>query len=223
SMGNLFISAMVGVTGSFESGLEESSRVLAVRGRVVPSTLEAVVLAADIDIGEETPIRVYGESQIPQAKGRILRVLLEPSDPRAYPGALQAILSADLIVVGPGSLYTSILPNLLVPEITRALQASRAPKLYICNVATQPGETEHYTAEHHLKALEVHLGRDLFDTIVLNIGQPRRELPESVEWVKPEIQSRQALQVVKADLMCEDNPWRHDPDKLAATVMDILS
>ncbi|MFP4343416.1 MAG: uridine diphosphate-N-acetylglucosamine-binding protein YvcK [Anaerolineales bacterium] len=222
SFGNLFISAMSGVTGSFEAALAESSRVLAVRGEVVPSSLEPVVLGADVQVGDETPQRVYGESQIPRAGGRVLRVLLEPSGPRAYPGAIQAILKADLIAVGPGSLYTSILPNLLVPEIVEAIRASRALKVYICNVATQRGETDGYAAEEHLQALETHVGPGIFTTVVVNEPVDRVELPAGVSWVPPALEPRAGLEILKGDLVGEEVPWQHHDQKLAATIMSLL-
>ncbi|HEY89747.1 MAG TPA: YvcK family protein, partial [Thermoflexia bacterium] len=161
SFGNLFISAMSGVTGSFEDALAKSSQMLAVQGRVVPSTLEAIMLAADIQKTTGSITRVRGESQVSQTKGAILRALLEPSSPPAYPGAIQAILNAEMIIMGPGSLYTSILPNLLVPEIIKAIRASQALKVYICNLATQLGETDDYTAARHLEVLTAHLGPNL--------------------------------------------------------------
>ena len=222
SMGNLFISAMSGVTGSFESALEESSRVLAVQGRILPSTLEVVTLGADVQVGKESPIRVYGESKIPQAGGHVVRLLLEPPDPQAYPKAVQAILAAELIIVGPGSLYTSILPNLLVPEIADALRASRAPKVYICNIATQAGETETYTVEDHLDALETHLGRGLFSIVVVNEHPAAILPPEGATWVEPELQSREGLRVVQSPLGNDVNPWQHDSEKLARIIMGLL-
>ena len=139
---------MAGITGSFESALRESSQVLAVQGRVLPSTLVAVTLCADVEKPDGAVVRVQGESGIPEARGRVLRVMLEPGTPPAYPGAIQAILAADLVVIGPGSLYTSILPNLLVAEIVEALQATAALKVYVCNVATQYGETEAIRRSH---------------------------------------------------------------------------
>jgi len=147
SFGNLFITALAEITGSFEAAVAESGRVLAVRGRVLPSTLHDVRLSADVRllhaVGE---VRVQGESQIPKSNGKVRHVWLEPNNPPAFPQAIQAILAADLIVIGPGSLYTSILPNLLVPDIAEAVRASRALKLFVCNVATERGETTGYTA-----------------------------------------------------------------------------
>jgi uncharacterized cofD-like protein len=146
SFGNLFITAMGEVTGSFEQALVESSRVLAIRGQVLPSTLSDVTLMADLREGAtDSTRRVAGESVIPEAEGAIERVFIQPEDAPAYPDAVKSILAADLIVIGPGSLFTSILPNLLVKGITGAIRASKALKVYVCNVATQHGETERYT------------------------------------------------------------------------------
>lgn len=224
SFGNLFISAMAGITGSFEAALMESSRVLAVQGQVLPSTLQTVTLCADIACEKETPVRVRGESEIPKQAGRILRVTLDPIAPSAYPGALQAILAAELIVIGPGSLYTSILPNLLVPGITEALRASPAPKAYVCNVATQSGETDKYTAQMHLEALEQHLGKDVIDIVLVNTKLPSKAAaPEHSSWVKPDIVTEGPQRAIYADLMSDALAGHHDPAKLAAELLAILA
>ncbi len=223
SFGNLFITAMAGVTGSFESALRESSEVLAVQGQVLPSTLETVMLCADIARKDNAPVRVCGESEIPKVDGRILRVTLDPADPSAYPGAIQAILAAELIVIGPGSLYTSVLPNILVPKIVLALEAAPAPKVYVCNVATQPGETDHYTAEAHLNALEQHMGKDVIDTVLVNSLVPRgKSFGDGVEWVKPDIAARGSQRVVYADLLDEIQAGHHDSQKLARELLAML-
>jgi len=222
SFGNLFIGAMAGITGSFESALKESSRVLAVQGRVLPSTLQAVTLCADIQHGQETPVRVRGESEIPERRGRILRVILEPAAPRAYPEAVRAILEADLVVIGPGSLYTSILPNLLVPEIAQALSAAHAAKAYVCNVATQRGETEGYTASNHIQALEQHLGRGVVTAAIINTDAPEMALSEGVAWVEPDLDASGDLLVIREALADSPVSWRHDSEKLAQVLMDLL-
>lgn len=223
NFGNLYISAMAGVTGSFEAALETSSQVLAVQGRVLPSTLEAVTLAADVQVENTTPVRIRGESEIPKASGKILRVLLEPEAPRAHPRSIRAILEAELIIVGPGSLYTSILPNLLVPEITMALRASRALKVYVCNVAAQHGETDGYTAGDHLHALEKHLGLNLFSTIVVNLPPQESAAPAGVSWIKPEVEERESLNIIKAPLTSATTPWQHDSEKLAEVIIGLVA
>lgn len=222
SFGNLFIAAMAAVTGNFERAILESGRVLAIRGQIFPSTLEDVTLCADLGEEEaEGVMRVEGESQIPKAGKPIERVYLVPGEAPAYPGAVKAILDADLIVVGPGSLYTSVLPNLLVPGIVQALRASRALKVYVCNVATQKGETDHFTAGDHIKALEQHVGR-IFDHVLLNdnlgVSLPSHLIIESVS---PTMHPDQELQVVAADVVDRENPWRHDSRRLAQALLEL--
>lgn len=221
SFGNLFIAAMAAVTGSFEAALAESSKVLAVRGRVLPSTLANVTLVAELrePAEGEAVRRVAGESQIPKAGRVIERVSLEPDDPPAYPEAVRAILEADLIVAGPGSLFTSVLPNLLVPDIARAIAAARATKVYVCNLATQRGETEGFDVDAHMRALERHVG-PLFRIVLAN---DRFEgSPEEVgQWVKPPAVPPRDYVVVTADLADRDYPWRHDPARLARALMDL--
>lgn len=222
SFGNLFISALAEITGSFESAVVESGRVLAVHGQVLPSTVHHVELAADVLLpnafGE---IRVHGESRIPQSAGRVRRVWLEPSNPPAFPQAIQALLSADVIVVGPGSLYTSVLPNLLVPDITAALRASRALKLFICNVASQPGETDDYTCGDHLRAIEAHVGQQMFDIIIAN-KQLEGKLPEGIHWVSCDEDLGGDVRLVRLDLIDSVRPWRHDSQKLSQIIRDLL-
>ena len=186
AFGNLYLAAMAGVTGSFEQGLLMSNRVLAVRGRVLPSTLSLVQLVADV-VDEEGRIeRIYGESLIPKlGRGRRIRhVHLEPDDPPAYPESIRAILNADMIIAGPGSLYTSVIPNLLAPGIAEALRASRALKVYVCNIATQPGETDGYDVDEHVMALERHAGSNLFHYVLANDTIPATPPPGGAsEWV----------------------------------------
>jgi uncharacterized cofD-like protein len=225
SFGNLFISAMAGITGSFEGALTASSQVLAVQGQVLPSTLEAVTLCADIGTDGKTAVRVRGESRIAATHGDILRVMLEPSSPSAYPGAIRAILAADLIVIGPGSLYTSILPNLLVPRILEALRATSALKVYVCNVATQPGETDGYTAQAHLSALERHIGEEIIDAMVVNTRLPRNApiMQETeCEWVKPEMDAADRPRIVEADLIHQECNGQHDSHRLAQVLLELL-
>ena len=222
SFGNLFISSMAEVTGSFEQAIAESGRVLAVSGRVLPATLENVNLIADVKMPDEKKIiRVEGESKITEAKGKIQRVMLEPGNPAAYPEVIQSVLSADLIVVGPGSLYTSLLPNLLVKDITAAIRASQGLKIFICNVATQVGETEGFTCGDHLKVIEDHVGTNLFDIVVANDVSPIK-FHQAVEGVRVEDELRVKYNVYKKDLIDENHPWRHDPEKITLVLMDLL-
>ncbi len=221
SFGNLFIAAMAEVTGSFERAILESSRVLAVRGRILPSTLDDVTLCADLRGEEEAAMSyVEGESQIPEAGLPIERVFLRPERVRAYPEALRAILEADLIVAGPGSLFTSILPNLLVEDIVKAIRASRALKVYICNVATQPGETDGFSVGDHVEALERHVGRGLFPYVVANNNFSVEIPPGWKSELVPLDDSGGDYQVITADLIDIKKPWRHDPHKLAKVLME---
>ena len=221
SFGNLFISALADLTGSFEEAVAESGRVLAVHGRVLPASLRDVRLVANITPSHTTQeIRVQGESRIPEIKGRIRRVGLEPDDPPAFPAVIKAILSADMIVIGPGSLYTSILPNLLVPDITAAIQASQALKIFVCNVATQPGETDSFSVSNHIRALEDHVGGGIFDLLICNQNYDG-VLLEGMDWVKLETDSVTDYPIYQADLVSEEEPWHHDEDKLAFTLMQI--
>jgi uncharacterized cofD-like protein len=222
SFGNLFISALAEITGSFEEAVAESGRVLSVHGRVLPSTLHNVRLLADVSLPHlVSQVRVEGESQIPEMPGKVRHVWLEPSTPPAFPDAIRAILSADLIVMGPGSLYTSILPNLLVPDIAQAIRASRGLRIMVCNVATQPGETDGFSCKDHLTAVEDHIGLDLFDVVVVNNRQ-KGQLSAGSAWVKidPDLSERYAAYL--ADLADEERPWRHDSEKLARILIDLL-
>lgn len=218
SFGNLFIAAMAGITGDFERALLESSRVLAVRGTIVPSTLHNVTLCAETRNPELT--RVAGESEITHRGKPIERVYLEPEHAPAYPGAVRAILEADLIIAGPGSLYTSVLPNLIVDEIKRALEVTPAKKIYICNVATQPGETNDFTVEDHFEALEQHVGKGIFQAVLANNNFNVR-FPEHTEsrMVRPRADTPPAFEIVLSDLVDQALPWRHDPSKLAKMVI----
>lgn len=223
SFGNLFISAMAELTGSFERALVESGRVLAIRGRVLPSTLENVTLAADLAVEPVGVSRVTGESSITAAAGTVHRLYLLPEDAPAYPEAVRAILDADLVVAGPGSLFTSVLPNLLVPDIARAVAASPALRVYVCNVATQRGETEGFSVADHVKALEAHTNGRLFPIVLANdnLDVPF-DAPHGVELVEPQIPSDAGYRLVTADLIDLQRPWRHDSAKLARALIQLL-
>lgn len=221
SLGNLFITGLAEITGSFEEAVAESGRVLAVQGQVLPSTLTDVRLAASIELKEKKKsLHVRGESRIPKAQGQVKRVWLEPDNPPAYPPTIQAILSADLLLIGPGSLYTSIIPNLLVPDIYQAIMASKALKFYICNLASQSGETDGYSCGDHVFTIEKHVGGRLFDLIICN-NNNLGDLPEKIDWVKVDGELERNYPVYQADLLDEEHPWRHDSNKLARTIMDI--
>ena len=222
SFGNLFIAALSGVTGSFDRGILEAGRVLAIRGRVLPSTLADVSLAADKTPAlESRTIRIEGESRIPDVPGQIRRVYLEPSDPPAYPEAIHALLNADMIVIGPGSLYTSVLPNLLVPDIADAVRSSRAFRVYVCNVATQKGETDDYDCEAHWTALAHHTGDGLVDVVVANDCLDTA-LSKDVSLVAPPAEGLRDVPFYAADLIDHDSPWRHHSDQLAERLISLL-
>jgi uncharacterized cofD-like protein len=219
SFGNLFIVAMMGVTGSFERALRESSRVLAVRGQVLPSTLENVTLCAEM----EDAVLIHGESKISETGRAIRKLYLQPEHPAAYPEAIKAILEADLIVLGPGSLYTSLLPNLLVDGIYRALLASSALRVYVCNVATQRGETDGYGVREHVEALRRHLPEDPFHYVLANsrtdVTIPERYPSETVSL--PADEQAPDYRVVMADVVDPDAPLRHDSVKLAQALIGL--
>lgn len=233
NFGNLFITTMAAITGSFERGIAESSRVLAVRGRILPSTLENVTLCAEIVLppgagdvvngeAEEQWAYVRGESRIPSAGGRIMRVHLEPENCRAYPETVQAILKADLIIAAPGSFFTSLLPNLLVPYVRAAICASNAVRLYVCNVATQAGETDHFTVSDHMHHLRLHADEAFTQVLANDAYDPARPPSANVQWVTlPADDEIIDYRLHKADLVDAQRPWRHDPHKVAAQVMAI--
>lgn len=222
SFGNLFIAALAGATGSFDQGILEAGRVLAIRGRVLPATLADVSLVA-----EKTPepnaqaVRIKGESSISAHPGRILRVQLEPNSPPAYPGAIHAILNADMIVIGPGSLFTSVIPPLLVRDVSEAIEASRAFKVYICNMTTQPGETDGFDVQAHLQALEDHVGEGLIDLLLLN-DDFDADLPEGIAWVRVSPGRRLMVLAYESGFGGDETPWQHDPYKLAERLVALL-
>lgn len=221
AFGNLFISALSSVTGSLESALIETERVLNIQGRVFPATMQDVTLVADIRVGNSVQT-VRGESKISAAHGKIERIYLSPEDAIAYSGSVEAILNADLVVVGPGSLYTSILPNLLVKGIGDALRATSAYKVYVCNIAMQPGETENYTVADHVLALENYIGRGVFQCILANSHYPTQNAGPNTRYVQPAPENHEITQryeIRYTDLVDEERPWRHDPQKLSAAIL----
>jgi uncharacterized cofD-like protein len=223
TFGNLFISALADLTGSFENAVSESGRALSVHGKVLPATLHNVRLVADIRLPQiETEVRVEGESQIPRAAGSIRRVWLEPNDASAYPPAIQAILAADMIVIGPGSLYTSILPNILVRDLLEAVHSSRAVKMFITNIATQPGETDSYSSSDHIHAMEDLIGFELVDVIVCNSCYDGK-FEGKVQWVQIDKSEVRDSRVYFTDLVDRDNLVRHDAVKLAQTLIALYN
>mgnify|MGYP006292409647 FL=1 len=221
SLGNLFITALTEITGSFEEAVAESGRVLAVFGRVLPSTLTDVRLLADL-INEQGEMKtVSGESQIRETEGAIRRLWLDPANTPAFPPAISEVLSADLVVIGPGSLYTSILPNLLVRDLAEAVRVSHAMKFFVCNVATERGETDRFNCMDHLRSVEKHVGENLFDLVICN-NNYHGDLSQRSDWVKMDTELLRHASVYGGDLIDPVYPWRHDPMRLAKTVMDLF-
>ena len=216
SFGNLFIMAMADVTGNFEHALRESGKVLAVKGTIVPSTLQDVTLVASINGSN-----VEGESKIPKQNGRISQVFLKPDGAQVNPEATQAILAAELIVIGPGSLYTSILPNLLVEGMVEAIKASPALKLLVCNLASQMGETDGYGVDDYLHVIQDHVGGNLFDFVLVNSNHSHMPTGGQTQVIfKAEDAAKNAnVRFIAADVVNVRIPSHHDPDKLARVIM----
>jgi uncharacterized cofD-like protein len=225
SFGNLFIAAMSEVLGDVEKALKESSKVLAVRGQVLPASTQRVKLMAEMTDGTI----IAGESQIPLANKTIQRVYLHPEEVEPVHSALEAIQEADAIILGPGSLYTSVLPNLLIKGVAEALKESQAVKIYICNVMTQPGETDGFTASRHVKTILDHVGPGVIDYVVVNsqpVAQNLREVYAS-QGAFPVAVDKEALseldvKVVEANIISETNLVRHDPVKLSRTIISMV-
>ena len=219
SFGNLFLVAMTNVTGSFEKALYESSRVLAVHGQILPASVNNVSLTAHMIDGSV----VQGESSITQIGGRIGQVFIEPEAVEAYPPSVDAIRDAQLIVIGPGSLYTSILPNLLVNGISEAIKKSHAKKIYVCNMATQKGETDGYTMSDHVDALHKHTFPTIVDFVVANHVKVKLGSQFLGEGVELDNSLKKYVRVVSDDLMDVNHPVRHDANKLGQVIMDIYN
>lgn len=225
SFGNLFITAMTKITGDFEQAVKESSKVLAIRGQVIPSTLTAVRLRAEYADGT----KILGESKIPNQKKQIKRIYLEPKDCDAAPEAINAIREADLIVIGPGSLYTSVIPNLLIEGITKTILESQSTKVYICNIMTQSGETDNYKASDHIEAIVAHAKSKLFDYCVLNLAQIPEEFQEKyrLENAYPVVADLEKIKemgfsVIGDNLVSTKDYVRHDSQKLARMIVDLV-
>ncbi len=225
SFGNLFIAALAGVSGGIENALPEVERVLNIQGRVLPATLDDIHLVAKIRrTGKTHAIRIQGESKISEVGGQIEELTINPADAEAYHESVQAILDADLIVIGPGSLYTSIIPNLLVTGIAQAMRESSAYKVYICNIATQPGETPNYSVADHIIALEHHIGRGVFQAILANNAMPSLNAGKNTVYVQPAPKGHEVFQrytIHYTDLTEIQRPWRHDSHKLANALLKL--
>jgi len=226
SLGNLILAAMTSITGDFVKAIREMSKVLNVRGKVLPAANRSVVLHAEMEDGTT----VSGESKIPYSGKKIKRVFLTPEHVEPLSETIQEIRAADLIVIGPGSLYTSILPNLLVPKIGGEVCKAKAKKVYICNIMTQAGETLNYRASDHVKALYDHMGCAFLDTVLINDDPipydiQKRYAEEFAEPVHYDIENLQklGLSVIRENIICyKDNVIRHDTNKVAALLVSLL-
>lgn len=223
--GNLFIAAMAEAEGGMEAGLNATSQILKVRGRVIPSTLADIRLRALMTDGTQ----VTGESLIPKAHKRIAKMQMLPADAPAAQGAVEAIANADVLIFGPGSLYTSVIPNLLVDGIREAILRSSAVKIYICNVMTQPGETDGYGAYEHVQALIRHVGAQFLDYVIVNdqditLEQLRQYDAQGSMPIRPDVDRIRALgiSVVPAKLISKHDLVRHDPRKLARILIALI-
>lgn len=225
SLGNLMLAAMTDIAGDFVTGVRELSKVLAVRGRVLPAAGRAIVLKAEMADGTV----VVGESMIPKAGKKIKRVFVEPDNVEPLPEAIEAIEQADAILIGPGSLYTSIIPNLLVPKLAKAIVESTAVKLFVCNVMTQPGETDGYSVSDHLKAVQDHIGHKLFDYVLVNDGEISPEVAEKyaemgstqVELDIDEI-NRLGYEIISDRLVLYRTFLRHDAERLSHHIYKLV-
>jgi uncharacterized cofD-like protein len=208
--------AMADVTGNFEHALRESGKILAVKGTILPSTLQDVTLVASINGS-----MVAGESKIPMQNAPISQVFLKPDGAQINPEAAQAILNAELIIVGPGSLYTSIMPNLLVEGMVEAIKASPALKVYICNLAAQKGETDGYGVDDYLRVIHEHVGANLFDFVLVNSNLSHTPTGGQSQVIFRSADSNKHPEVrfIAADVVNVKLPSHHDPDKLARTIM----
>jgi uncharacterized cofD-like protein len=224
SFGNLFLAAMSGITGNFDAAIKESSRVLNIVGRVLPTTLSVVRLCAEFDDGTI----VEGESNIPKAHRPIRRVFFDPETAQPLDEVIEAIRSADAIVLGPGSLFTSILPNFLVDRISHEVAHASAVKIYVCNVMTQPGETDNMTAADHVEALFRNAGTRVCDYVIVNDEPPHKLLTTYAEEhqvpVTPDVERIEAmgLRTVREQMISETVTVRHDPDKLGEAVIEVI-
>lgn len=225
SFGNLFLAAMTAITGDFQKAIEASVKVLAVRGRIFAATLDNVSLRAELQDG----VMVNGESTISQSKAPIKRIYLEPTSAKAVPESLQALTEADLIIIGPGSLFTSVIPPLLVKEVLAAVKASTATKIYICNVMTQPGETDGFSAADHLRVLLDHTDRKLVDYMIINDQEvpPEAQAVYAEEGAAPVLPDREqvaalGVRPITAPLLNTNGLVRHDADRLAKLLAELL-
>jgi uncharacterized cofD-like protein len=226
SFGNLLIAALTAISGDFVQALRDSSSILAIHGQVLPPSVQPVTLCARLKSGET----IRGESAVAASRGQVEYAYLDPPAPRALPEAVEALEQAEAVVVGPGSIYTSLIPNLLVPKIAQTLAGLTVPRLYVCNVMTQPGETDNFTAVDHVQALLSHVDEPIFDYVLLNTRRPSPEVlaryeAEGAYLVEADERgiARMGLVPVCRDLIAEGSWARHDPVKLAKAIMELVA
>ncbi len=226
SLGNLLIAALTDITGDFELAVKETSRVLAIRGRVLPPTLQHVELCARTVNGTE----LRGETNIATSPQPIDYVYLDPPAPPAVPDVLEAIADARIVVIGPGSTYTSVIPNLLVRGVAEALANTSAMRIFVCNVMTQPGETDDFKASDHVASIERHVDSPVLDYVIVNTRRPDRSILErysttGANFVEPDVAviARMGYIPVGSALLSEDDFARHDPDKLSDAIVRLAA
>ena len=230
SFGNLFLAAMAGISENFEEAVQKMSSVLAVTGKVIPVTLDDMQLVAQLENGK----KVYGESEIPEQaikqKSKIKKLMIEPEGAEPLEEALEAIKEADAVVMGPGSLYTSVISNLLVSKIRIGVRRSSALKIYVSNIMTQPGETDNFKASDHIKVLKKYGGKEIVNCVVANSGKISNSLEkkyqkEDSKLVSLDIKGIKDLGVdlVEADLVKVENGFvKHDTEKLAQVLVNTI-
>jgi uncharacterized cofD-like protein len=223
SFGNLFLTAMSALAGSFDEGIAQAGEVLAIRGKVLPATLSSVTLEAEMLNGKI----VKGESNISKSKSRVVKLKICPALPPAAPKVLEAIKSCDCIVLGPGSLYTSVIANLLIKGIVSALKRTKAPKIYICNIMTQANETKGFSLNDHIEAIYNHAGGGVIDYILLNTGKIpgntlKRYSKENSFPVIVDKVSEQRIKIVKDNFIFCNEYVRHNPERLSRAIIKVL-
>ena len=217
NFGNMLIAALVGIGGDFYRGVESAGQLLAIRGKVVPSTATDVTLVGNTVEGET----LVGETTVARANGRLRTLQLQPANPPAHPEALLALEEADMVIIGPGSLYTSIVPNLLIGQLARAVARSPALKIYVCNVAEEPHQTEGYGVKEHLEVVRQHLALRAVDVVVANSNIPAGPTPAGLDFIRARPGWNDAALLVEADVIDEVHRARHHSGKLAEVIAGI--
>ncbi len=225
SFGNLLLAALYNLEGSMDRAADAAGRILAIQGRVLPCTLDDVHLVAEVEHYETKAVtKVEGESNIPSSAWKIRHVSLNPPNAILYTEVSHCISEAQLIIIGPGSLYTSIIPNLIVSGMQEAIRKSSALKIYVCNIATQPGETDQYNVADHILGIEQHVGTNLFDIVLANNHYPITNAGPNTIYVKP-VPSKHPIheryRIVYCDLTDDERPWRHSPEKLRSALLKL--